>query len=137
MSLSLEILAPDEVVVRTAIGGFRAADASGCFGILPGHEDFQTLLTPGLIEYRPADGGTRYAAVDGGVLLLENGRLQIATREAAIADTLDEVAAAALRMLGGRQAQEQAARAEFAELQAALLREVHVAEKEHDGGIAG
>jgi F-type H+-transporting ATPase subunit epsilon len=129
MSMELEILAPDGPVVQTRVVGVRAADASGQFGILPGYERFLTLLAPCVIIFREEGKGERYAAADGGVLLVEGNRVSVATREAAVADRLEEVAAAAAAMLEARRRQEEAARTEFAELQAMLLRELRKAER--------
>jgi F-type H+-transporting ATPase subunit epsilon len=128
VSLDLEILVPDGLVVKAAVAGVRAADASGGFGLLPGHQAFLTLLTPGLLVYRETTGRERYAAVDGGVLLLEGRQVSVVTREAVVADRLEEVADAAAAMLRARRAEEQTARAEFAELQLALLRELRQVE---------
>jgi F-type H+-transporting ATPase subunit epsilon len=129
VSLDLEILVPDGTVVKAAVAGVQAGDASGRFGLLPSHQAFLTLLTPGLLVYREAGGRERYAAVDGGVLLLEGNRVSVVTREAVVADRLEEVADAAAAMLRARRTEEQTARAEFAELQLALLRELRQVEQ--------
>ncbi len=70
-----------------------------------------------------------FAAVDGGVLLLENGKISVATRDAVIAERLEDVADQAAAMLAARKDKEQAARAGFAELETSLLRELRKAEK--------
>ncbi len=124
MSMELEILVPDEVIVRTRISALSAADASGRFGLLPHHQRFLTLLVPCVLSFCEEDGSQRYAAADGGVLLLEKNRVSIVTREAVVADRLDDVAAAAESMLEARRAYEKAAHTEFAALRAMLLREM-------------
>jgi F-type H+-transporting ATPase subunit epsilon len=129
MSLELEVLVPDGPVVRARVAAVRAADASGHFGLLPGHERFLTLLSPCVIFFREEGGAERYAAADGGVLYLEGDRVSVATREAVVADRLEDVAAAVEGMLGARRREEEAARAEFAELQALLLREMRKVER--------
>ncbi len=129
MSLELEVLVPDGTVVKALVSGLRAADASGWFGLLPGHEAFVTLLVPCLLTYRDERGREHYAAADGGVLLLEGEKVTVVTREAVAADRLEEVAPAAEAMLARRRAQERAARAEFAELQTSLLRELRKVEE--------
>lgn len=129
MSMQLEILVPDGVVVQARVQSVQAADASGRFGLLPNHEAFLTLLSPCVLVYRDDNGQEHYAAADGGVLLLENNRVAVATREAVTADQLDEVADAVTAMLESRRAHEKTARAEFAELQSALLQELRKAER--------
>ena len=131
MSFLLEILVPDGSVVETQVEDLQAADGSGRFGLLSNHEAFLTLLTPCVLQYRDTEGRTRYAAADGGILLMEDSRTSIATREAVVADRLEEVADAAATMLAVRRAQEKEARAEFADMQAELVRQLrHVENRE-------
>lgn len=125
--LELEIVAPDRVILERRVVSVQAADASGRFGVRPGHEDFLTILVPCVFRLGGEDGRESYAAVDGGVFLLEGGRISVATRDAVVADRLDEVADQAAAMLEARRAKEQAARAGFAELEASLLRELRKA----------
>ena len=127
MSLELEILAPDRVIVRTQVGSLQAADASGRFGLRIGHEDFLTVLVPCVVRYHAEDGGEMFAAVDGGVLLLEGGRISIVTRDAVVAERLDQVADAAAAMLQARKEKEHAARSGFTELETTLMRELRKA----------
>ncbi|MGB3929464.1 MAG: F0F1 ATP synthase subunit epsilon, partial [Sphingobium sp.] len=65
--LTLEILAPDHTVLDTQVASIEAADASGRFGLLPGHEPFVTVLEPCVLIYVDDQGIERYGAVDGGV----------------------------------------------------------------------
>lgn len=58
-----------------------AEDASGSFGILPGHERLVTTLVPGLTRFRT--GGVapwQYLALPGAVLYFVNNELFINTR---------------------------------------------------------
>jgi F-type H+-transporting ATPase subunit epsilon len=127
MSLELEIIASDRVLVEVRVVSLQAADASGRFGLRPGHEDFMTVLVPCVVRYQPEQGAERFAAVDGGVLLLERGRISIATRDTVVAERIDRVADAAAAMLASRREKEQAARSGFAELEITLLRELRKA----------
>jgi F-type H+-transporting ATPase subunit epsilon len=129
VSMDLEILVPDGAALRTRVESLRAADRSGQFGLRPGHEAFLTLLAPCVLSFRMEDGGEGFAAADGGVLVVENDRVTVVTHEAAVAGRLEDVADAAKRMLQARHLHERAARAEFAELQASLLRELGKVEK--------
>lgn len=124
MSLELEILVPDGVVLRERVGAVQAGDASGRFGLLPGHEAFVTLLAPCVLTYRDEQSKERFAAVDGGVLLLQGDHVAVVTREAVTAERLEDVAEAASAMLEGRRRRERLARTEFAELQTTLLRQL-------------
>ncbi len=129
--MQLEVLVPDEVVVQAEIRGLRAADASGQFGLRPGHQAFFTVLVPGVLTYATTDGRERYVAVDAGLLLLEDDRVSVVTRDAVAADRLEDVGDAAAAMLAARQDAERAARAAFAELEVSLLRELLRVEQDH------
>jgi F-type H+-transporting ATPase subunit epsilon len=129
VSLDLEILVPDGVALRAQVVSLGAADASGRFGVRPGHEAFLTLLVPCVLSFREEDGRERYAAAAGGVLVVEKDHVSVVTREAVVADRLEDVADAAAAMLEARRRQERAARTEFAELQTSLLRELRTVEK--------
>jgi F-type H+-transporting ATPase subunit epsilon len=129
VSLELEIIAPNRVIAHSRVVAVLGADASGRFGIWPGHESFLTVLVPCVLSFRTEDGREAFAAVDGGVLLLENGRISVATRDAVVAERLDEVADQAAAMLLARKTKERAARAGFAELETSLLRELRKAER--------
>jgi F-type H+-transporting ATPase subunit epsilon len=129
VSLDLEILVPDGIAVQTRVVSLRAADASGQFGVRSGHEAFLTLLVPCMLFFREESGRERYAAADGGVLIVEKNHVSVVTREAVLAERLEDVADAAAAMLESRRQLERTARAEFAELQSSLLRELHKMEK--------
>lgn len=128
MSLELELMVPDGVVLKSRIHGMQAADASGRFGLLPGHETFVTVLEPGLVVFRDEQDRERFAAVDGGVLVLKDSLVSIACREAVVAERLEDVAGRAAAMIEERRASELTARADFAELQATLLKQLRNAE---------
>ncbi len=86
--MRLRIVTPLSVVVDEDIESLRAEDASGSFGILPGHAPFLTALAISIVNWRmPA--GERFCALRGGVLTVTGGAaIDIATREAVIGDDL-------------------------------------------------
>lgn len=93
--MKLRITTPLTVAVDVDdIKSLRADDATGSFGILPGHADFLTSLTVGVVSWTGADGTQHFCAVRRGVLSVSGGReIAIATREAVPGDnlaTLDE-----------------------------------------------
>jgi F-type H+-transporting ATPase subunit epsilon len=73
---------------------FVGVDASGAFGIQPGHALFMTSLRFGLARFRCQDGPWRYLALPGGILRFENGQLIIGTRRYLLEDDLDKVSTA-------------------------------------------
>jgi F-type H+-transporting ATPase subunit epsilon len=100
--MRLRITTPLSVVVDDDdVRALRADDATGSFGILPGHADFLTSLTIGVVSWRDADGIAHHCAVRRGVLSVTGGQtIAIATREAVTGDdlaTLDETVLARFR----------------------------------------
>lgn len=89
-ALSLEIATPLEIAVQDEdVRTLRAEDASGAFGLLPGHADLVTALSICVVAWRSGDGRAHYCAVRQGVLTVTGGRrILIATREAVASDDL-------------------------------------------------
>ena len=59
---------------------FVGRDASGSFGIQPGHSRFMTVLDYGLSRFRIPDDGWFYLACPGAVLNFADNRLVVNTR---------------------------------------------------------
>lgn len=83
-AMTLRITTPLQVVFdATDIVSLRAEDASGGFGIEPGHVDFLTVLSACVVRWRGAAGPWQFCALIGGVLMVEGGStIRIACREA-------------------------------------------------------
>ncbi len=94
-SLSLRVTTPMAIVLdETGIASLRAEDASGDFGILPGHADFLTAIDAGVLRWRRAGGDWRFCALRGGIFRVTGGaRVEIACREAVPGDDLAELQA--------------------------------------------
>jgi F-type H+-transporting ATPase subunit epsilon len=93
--MRLRIVTPLAVVIDEAgVLAVRAEDATGGFGILPGHADFLTSLVISVVRWTGTDGVRRYCAVRRGVLSVTGGaEVAVATREAIAGDdiaTLDQ-----------------------------------------------
>ncbi|RXV66407.1 F0F1 ATP synthase subunit epsilon [Roseovarius sp. A46] len=86
--MRLRIVTPLSVVVDGAVDSLRAEDASGSFGIRPGHAPFLTALAVSIVSWKTA-GLERFCAVRGGVLSVTGGTdIAVATREAVAGDDL-------------------------------------------------
>ena len=83
-----------------------------------------TVLVPRCSCYTDEAGTERYAAVDGGALVLEGDRVSVVTREAVLSDRLEDLSERAAAILDVRRRQEGQARAEFDELQTALVKQL-------------
>ena len=89
-TLHLTVTTPLAVAVDVpAAVSIRAEDATGGFGLWPGHADFLTVLGPGVLRWHVADGPWRFCALRGGVLRVARGtRVAVACREAVPGDDL-------------------------------------------------
>jgi alternate F1F0 ATPase F1 subunit epsilon len=86
--MRLRIVTPLSVVVDEEADSLRAEDASGSFGIRPGHAPFLTALAISIVSWKTA-GLERFCALRGGVLTVTGGStVAIATREAVAGDDL-------------------------------------------------
>ena len=89
--LHLVVATPQQVVLDLDdVTAARGEDASGSFGILPGHADLITVLLPTVLRWQRAGGEKGYCALRGGVLRMSEGtQLHVACRGAVRGDQLD------------------------------------------------
>ncbi|TPE53920.1 F0F1 ATP synthase subunit epsilon [Amaricoccus solimangrovi] len=89
-ALALTVTTPLRIVLEErAIASLRAEDATGDFGILPGHADFLTVIEAGVLRWRGAAGPWRYCALRGGIFAVTGGaEVRVACREAIVSDDL-------------------------------------------------
>ena len=74
-SMKLRIVTPLSVVVDADdVVSLRAEDATGSFGILPGHADFLTSLAISVVTWRSSGGTPQFCAVRRGVLSIVGGQ---------------------------------------------------------------
>ena len=112
-------------VAEGGVASLRADDASGGFGIRPGHVDFLTVIAAGVVRWRVPANPWRYCAVRGGVLLVQGGReVRIACREAITGTDLHglEERITAERSVGAEAAR--GVRSEQARLHARAIRQI-------------
>jgi F-type H+-transporting ATPase subunit epsilon len=100
--MRLRVITPLAIVIDTdPVLTLRAEDASGSFGIQPGHADFLTSLAIGVVSWTDGAQRRHYCAVRGGVLGVTSGKdVTITTREAVAGDdfeTLDGTVIAGYR----------------------------------------
>jgi F-type H+-transporting ATPase subunit epsilon len=108
-TLRLTITTPASILVNgEAIASLRAEDESGSFGVLPGHANFLTVLTPSVLRWRSIENVSRFCAVEEGVLRVSDGSsINIACRNGVLGDSL---AALETRIEAARTDQTDAAR---------------------------
>ena len=122
--LCLSIATPLDIVLsETGIASLRGEDASGDFGILPGHEDFVTVIDAGVLRWRGVSGPWRYCVVRGGVFAVSEGReVHVACRDAVTGDDLATLQAQVARSRLERDEASRRARTHSARLHARAIR---------------
>ena len=137
--MRLRIVVPLAVVVEEeGVRALRAEDASGWFGIQPGHADFLTSLSISVVDWLGADGRRRFCAVRRGVLTVQGGReVAIATREAVAGADLAALEGAVLARFRADQEAERQEHAESTRLQLAAIRQIMRHLRPARGGAAG
>lgn len=137
-TLHLLVATPDRVLVdEGAVASVRAEDESGCFGILPGHTEFLTVLTPSVLHWRTTEGRLGHCAVEGGVLTVSDGRtVSIACRRGEVGDDLAALAARIRRRRDEESDADRRTRVDAMRLHALAVRRL-VRAFRRDGGEAG
>lgn len=124
--MRLLITTPTQVIVDHAdIVAVRAEDASGSFGILPGHAAFLTALTVSIVSWRHADGRQKFCGVRRGVLSVSHGNeVAVATRQAVVGEDLDHLETVVLTEFRNATEAERAARLEAMQLHVRAIRQI-------------
>jgi F-type H+-transporting ATPase subunit epsilon len=107
------------------VAHLRAEDATGAFGILPGHADFLTALAISVVSWRDHAGDEHYVAVRGGMLEVRGGNtITIATRDAVTADNLARLETDVLAAFRRSVEDERVARSDSQRLYLAAIRQI-------------
>jgi F-type H+-transporting ATPase subunit epsilon len=120
LCLQLESPARCERIER--IASFVGEDASGSFGILPGHESLLTVLDFGLSRFRRVDEPWKYVAAPGAVLLLRDGELHFATRRYLLGDDYETIRAALQAQISAEEGSVQAIKTSLRGLEQEMLK---------------
>ncbi len=148
-SLRLTIVTPLQVVLDIdGVRHVRAEDATGSFGVMPGHVDFLTVLAVSVLIYRMdeestgsavegvATGREHFIGLRGGVMFVTAGRqVQVFTREATESDDLRALSIEVKSRLTAAEAQEAEAHKSFSRLEGSLLRHMtdYLRHEQHSG----
>ncbi len=122
--LPLRIVTPLAVIVDQPAIRLRASDASGSFGILPGHADFLTRLAVSVVTWVTPDGAAHFCAVRGGALTVRAGKVAIATREAVTGDDLERLDREVLSRFRANLDEERVEHVETTRLQLHVMRQM-------------
>ncbi|HYW93036.1 MAG TPA: F0F1 ATP synthase subunit epsilon [Gammaproteobacteria bacterium] len=130
----LELHGATERRAFEAVESFIGEDASGSFGILPGHERLVTALVFGLASFRPAGGDWQYLATTGGTLYFADGALRIATRRFLVEPDYAAVSAALERQLATEEAELRRVRDSLHRLEEGMYRRLERLQRPREGG---
>ncbi len=119
--MRLQVFQPSDVFLDQEVEKVLAEGPDGAFGIRPRHLDMAASLVPGILTYWPKGRGETFIAVNGGILVKQGDRVQVATRMAVsgelglLHETLD-------RFINDMDERERKARAAVARLEADFVR---------------
>jgi len=122
--MNLSITTPLSIVIDQDVTRLRASDASGSFGILPGHADFLTRLAVSVVSWTTLDGAEHHCAVRGGALTVTKSDIAIATREAVPGDDLTTLEAVVLARFRADLDAERSEHVETTRLQLNIMRKM-------------
>lgn len=122
----LRVLLPTQVLVDCAVTKVLAEGPEGEFALLPRHADYVTAVPPGLLIYWPeehtGDLTERYLGVDGGVLVKQGTKVDVALRDAIAGDDLAQLRALVERRFRQLDEHQRQARSALARLEAGVVR---------------
>lgn len=104
------------------VASFVGEDASGGFGVLPGHERLVTCLSFGLARYRVGEGPWVYLALPGAVLRFAGDDLTVSTRRYLMDEDFDRVSTALQEELIQEEEELVAVKESLRQMEEALLR---------------
>lgn len=124
--MRLRIVTPLSVAVDADdVASIRAEDASGGFGVLPGHADFITTLSPSVVSWRSGGDGWHHCAVRGGTFCVEAGdTATVTSREAVCDDDLETLETTVLERFAADAEAEKAEHVGGKRIQLAAIRQI-------------
>lgn len=125
-SLHLLVTTPFDVLIDVDdVRALRVEDASGSFGILPGHADFMTVLPVSILRWRDSADVMHYCALRGGVLSVSNGTsVEVACRQGMLGDDLEQLAAEVAEFEAEERDAEKRARTSEMKMHASAVRQI-------------
>lgn len=119
--MRLMVFQPAAVFLDETVDKVVAQGPEGAFGIRPRHIDLAAALVPGILSYWTSSGGEHFMAVNGGILVKQGERVQVATRMA-VSGTLGDLHATVSRFITDADERERQTRVAVARLEADFIR---------------
>lgn len=121
-AFALTLLDSTQVQRFDAVTECIAADATGSFGILAGHERTVAVLRYGLLRFVNGDGAWHYAALPGGVLRFADNTLNIVASRFFLGDEREALADKLAAEMAREDSDIHSARATLAQIERTLMR---------------
>ncbi|MDN5347036.1 MAG: F-type H+-transporting ATPase subunit epsilon [Clostridia bacterium] len=122
--LTLEVVTPERVVLKTKAVSARLPGVLGYLGVLPGHTPLATALQAGVVFYRDAAGEEKRVAVSGGFLEIGHDRVIVLADTAERAEEIDVERARQAKERAERRLKERPPGLDVARAESALRRAI-------------
>lgn len=121
--MMLRVTMPDRCLFEGQVAKVVADGVDGSRGFLPRHIDFVMPLKPGIMSCTDADGAETFFAVHGGVLVKKGAEMTVATRQAVMAERMEDLPRGVLELFQEVDEHAEAAERAANRLETMLLRE--------------
>lgn len=121
-SMRVHIHTPDGLLYDGVAEHLYAIAENGALGLQPNHCDFVTALQPAVLIVREPGQQERFFAVDEGLLVKQDDRLDVAVRRGVQGDSLDDLNQLLINTFGELDERERQARSALSKLEASVVR---------------
>lgn len=104
------------------VTSFIGEDASGSFGIQPGHARFMTTLVFGLARFRQGEQAWQYLALPGAVIYFYHNELTLSTRHFLMDADFERISSLLDQQLGAEEENLRATRTSLRQMEQAMLK---------------
>jgi len=122
--VKLRVFTCTEVLLEQEVAHVTVEDPTGSLGIRPGHAPLVTPLVPGILVARDTDGAERYAALNGGVLVVRPDLVEVASRQGVVSDDLQHLETTVLSTFERQVEEDRANHTAFEKMRISFMRRV-------------
>ncbi len=119
--MKLRVLIPSGVLLAADVTRVSVEADDGAMTLLPRHQDFTTVLVPGLLGYVAPGGDERFLAVGDGVLVKRGDEVFVSVRQGVRGEELGSLREAVAEEFTKRSEREETARRALRKIEATFL----------------
>lgn len=119
---SLLLLEPDKQQRIAHVTAFIAEDASGSFGVLPGHHRLITVLEPGLARYKTSGPNWHWIALSSASLYFKDAQMSLSGQRFLLSDDYASLESALEQTLATEQENSQSMTRHIKRVEEAMMR---------------